>query len=239
MASRRKRMGEILIAAGLLKESQLEAALHSQRTWGGKLGSTLVRMGFAREDDILKCLSSQLRLPSVDFLKTTCSRRAVQAVPRSIAEKYNVMPVAYKEESGKKSVILAMSDPTSLDAISEIEFQTSLRVRPVVATESGINRAIDRYYRQGDFEEREGEGQVVELAPGAAEEMVVYHPDRAQRAAPPRPADEMVILDRGEEKRISPLDGVDPGRLLQVLIRVLEDKGVLDRKDLEEALRGP
>ncbi len=209
--------------AGLITETQLQAALSSQKTWGGKLGSTLVRMGFAREEDILRCLSAQLRLPAVDFRKVRISPRAVAAVPLRIAEKYHVMPVALKEELGKRAVILAMADPTNLDAISEIEFQTGVNVRPVVATESGITRAINYYYRKQGKDPAAQTPRSERVPVGAA--------------GGPGGEDEMVILQKGEERRVGALDGLDTGELLKVLIRVLEAKGVLTRKELEAALR--
>ncbi len=214
---RKKRLGEVLIDAGLLNETQLAAALNSQRTWGGKLGSTLVRMGFAREEDILKSLSAQLRLPSVDFRRVQISARAKELVPLRIAEKYNVVPVATKEELGKKLVVLAMSDPTNLDAISEIQFQTGVTVRPVVATESAITRAIDQYYRNR----------------GAPAAVAVEKP---VDLAAWDDGEEMVILQKGDEKRVSSMEGADPLELLQALLLVLEKKGVVSRREVEEAL---
>ncbi len=217
---RRRRIGEILLEAGLINEDQLTAALSSQKTWGGRLGSTLVRMGFVKEEDILRCLSAQLRLPSVDFRKVRVSPRAVAAIPQRIAEKYHVMPVAVKEELGKKSVILAMADPTNLDAIAEIEFQTGVNVRPVVATESAIARAIDYYYRKV--------GPDPVSVGGRAEKVRLPESDGS---------DEMIILERGEERRVSPLDSLDTAGLVDLLIRVLERKGVVTREELEQALR--
>jgi type IV pilus assembly protein PilB len=217
--TKKKPLGELLIEAGRINETQLAAALHSQRTWGGKLGSTLVRMGFVREEDILRCLSAQLRLPSVDFRKVNVSPRALHTVPIRIAEKYNVIPVAIKEELGKKSVILAMSDATNLDAISEIEFQTGVNIRPVVAAESSITRAIDRYYRGRKVKEEYGYEKLVDLTDANG-------------------VDEMVIIRRGDEEKVSTLEGHDAVELIKVLIDVLEEKGVIDKKELEEALRG-
>ncbi|GAB4262117.1 MAG: hypothetical protein Kow0092_12210 [Deferrisomatales bacterium] len=215
----RKRLGEILKEGGLINDTQLKAALHSQRTWGGKLGSTLVRMGFAREEDILRCLSAQLRLPSVDFRKVKISPRTLTAVPMRIAEKYNVIPVALKEELGKKkSVILAMSDPTNLEAISEIEFQAGVTVRPVVATESSITRAIDQYYRNRRVAPTYGHEEKVDVAQVDAGE-------------------EMVILSRGDEVKLGRFQGVDARDLVQALIRVLEEKGVIEAADVERVLR--
>lgn len=221
--TRKKRLGEILTEAGLIKDSQLAAALHSQRTWGGKLGSTLVRMGVAREEDILKCLSTQLRLPSVDFRTIKINPRALEAVPLRVAEKYNVIPVAIKEELGKKSVILAMSDPTNLDAVREIQFQAGVNVRPVVAAESSITRAIDQYYRQRKVREQYGHERTVDLA---AVEV----------------AEEMVVVSEGKETvvAVSPLPGLSSTGALDLawaILRALEDKGVLSRAEIEAALR--
>ena len=204
--------------AGLINETQLSAALHSQRTWGGKLGSTLVRMGFVSEAGILKCLSAQLRLPSADFHKLNVSPKALQAVPFSIAEKYNVIPVALKEELGKKTVILAMSDPTNLDTISEIEFQTGVRVRPVVGAESSITKAIEQYYRDQNF--KSGYGFEKRLGLADADE-----------------TEEMVIFSGGEERTVSTAGKADPEALTKALIKVLVRKGVLSEEELEDALR--
>lgn len=215
---RKKRLGEILIDAGLLNETQLASALNSQKTWGGKLGSTLVRMGFVKEEDLLRCLSSQLRLPCVDFAKVRIAPKALQLVPHRVAEKYNVIPVAVKEEMGKKTVILAMSDPTNLDSISEIQFQTGVTVRPVVATESAITRAVDHYYLNRGREPSSGVDRRVDLAEVTS-------------------LDEMVIVSRGEEKRVSAADGADTAQLAKALAQLLLDKGLITRRELDEALR--
>ena len=215
---RKKRLGEILMDAELINETQLSAALHSQKTWGGKLGSTLVRMGFVSEAGILKCLSAQLRLPSADFRKISVSPKTVKSLPFSVAEKYNVVPIALKEEMGKKTVILAMSDPTNLDTISEIEFQTGVRVRPVVAAESSITKAIDRYYREKNFKTEYGYEKRVDLAAVDA-------------------ADEMVILTGGEEKTVNLVEKAEPAALVSALVHVLLHRGVVTEEELEQALR--
>lgn len=215
---RKKRLGEILIDAGLINETQLASALNSQKTWGGKLGSTLVRMGFVKEEDLLRCLSAQLRLPSVDFAKIRVAPKALQAIPHRIAEKYNVIPVALKEEMGKKTIILAMSDPTNLDVIGEIQFQTGVNVRPVVATESAISRAVDEHYLHQKAKEQYGYEKRVNLAQVSVQE-------------------EMIIVQRGDEKRVSALEGVDAQDLVKALVRVLVDKGLISRKELEDAVR--
>jgi len=216
--AKKKRLGEILLEAGLINETQLASALSSQKTWGGKLGSTLVRMGFVSEAGILKCLSAQLHLPSADFRKLSVSPKAIQAVPFRIAQKYSVMPVALKEELGKKTVILAMADPTNLDAIGEIQFQAGVRVRPVVAAESSINKAIDKYYQEKNFKSGYGFEKRVDLSTLDEDE-------------------EMVIFSGGEETPVSAIARAGSSELVAALLKVLMRKGMLSEAELEEALR--
>ena len=61
--AKRRRLGELLIEAGVLDPTQLQAALAEQKKWGGKLGRTLVEMGFVDEDSMVRALSRQLKLP--------------------------------------------------------------------------------------------------------------------------------------------------------------------------------
>lgn len=222
--SKKKRLGEVLVDAGLINDTQLSASLQSQRTWGGKLGSTLVRMGFAREEDILRALSSQLLLPAVDFNKVKISARAIHAVPLRIAEKYHVIPVALREEQGKKQLVLVMSDPTNLDSVSEIEFQTGCRVRPAVATDSAISRAIDFYYRTSGASSFEDSGVAKPVTVGLAD------------------VDESEVMQLVSDDRISDkkadtsatLDSLSTGALLKLLLRVLVRKNIITKKDLKE-----
>lgn len=221
--TKKKRVGEVLIDAGLINENQLSAALQSQRTWGGKLGSTLVRMGFAREEDILRALSSQLLLPAVDFNKVKVSPRAIATVPLRIAEKYHAIPVALREDSGKKELVLVMSDPTNLDTITEIEFQTGFRVRPAVATDSAIVRAIDFYYRSEGTSAAQPQPAAISISranPG--EKMQLVTDDRIPRTD-----------DNGD---MLTLDSLNAGALLKILIRVLIKRGLISKVDLIEEM---
>lgn len=220
--TKKKKVGEVLLDAGLINETQLSAALQSQRTWGGKLGSTLVRMGFVREEDILRALSSQLLLPAVDFTKVKVSPRALHAVPLRIAEKYHVMPVAVRDEQGKKELVLVMSDPTNLESVTEIEFQTGYRVRAAVATDSAIVRAIDFYYRS--------EGSVAARAAGngssgedESQKLQLVTDDRVPRT------------EHGTE--MITIDSLNTSALLKLLIRVMIKKGLISKADLAVELQ--
>ncbi len=219
----KKRLGEVLIDAGMINETQLSTALQSQKAWGGKMGSTLVRMGFVREEDILRALSSQMLLPAVDFNKVKVSPRALKVLPQRIAEKYTVIPVALREDQGHKQLVLVMSDPTNLEALSEIEFQTGCRIRPAVATDSAITRAIDFYYSKtsGDDKEALSSPSMVGLAEvDESEPMELVSEHHGGHG--PDPAG---------------LESLGTGQLLKLLIRVLVRKNIINKADIANEFR--
>lgn len=216
----KKKLGEVLIEGGLITENQLSIALQSQSTWGGKLGSTIVRMGFAKEEDILSVLSRQLGFPAVDFNKVKLSLKAVKTVPLRLAEKYNVIPVAVREAHGKKQIVLVMSDPTNLDIISEIEFQTGYSVHPAVATESAIAKAIDFYYKSGSI-----------IAAGQAPEKVSMSPITQHE-------EEMELVEHaGGLYDKTAFEDLPVDEMLRVLIRVLDRKGLVPKAELVNEVR--
>ncbi len=216
----KKKLGEVLVEGGLITENQLSIALQSQSTWGGKLGSTIVRMGFAKEEDILSILSRQLGFPAVDFNKVKLSLKAVKTVPLRLAEKYNVIPVAVRESNGKKQIVLVMSDPMNLDVISEIEFQTGYSVHPAVATESAIAKAIDFYYKSSST-----------IAAGMFPEKVSMTPMSRQE-------EEMVVLEReGGLYDKGTFEDLSADEKIIILTRILERKGVVSRGELTAEMR--
>lgn len=141
---RKRRLGEILQNAGLITDVQLAAALAEQKKWGGKLGRTLVEMGFVDEQSMTIALSRQLQLPLIDLDSAPIPGDAVQLMAVDIAERYGVFPIGGDLKS--KSVIVATSDPTNMDQLRDLAFRTGLKVQLAVATGSSIDRAIRRHY---------------------------------------------------------------------------------------------
>ncbi len=218
----KKRLGEVLLEAGVINETQLSVALQSQKSWGGKLGSTLVRMGFVREEDILGIISKQLGFPAVDFSKVQVSPKALRTIPVNLAEKYNIIPAAVKESGNKKQVVLVTADPTNIDVISEIEFQTGFRIRPVVATETAIARAIDQKYHSGS-----GPSAATGVTPDVVQLEEISEDE------------EMVVIEH-EDTTFSTsesLASLESDELLRLLIRLLIKKGVINRAELSLEIR--
>lgn len=89
MAEKRtKRIGEQLIDAGLISESQLLRALERQRTWGGRLGSNLVMIGAIKESDLLRFLASQTRVRELDIADIEISPQIVKKIPEKLLSSF-------------------------------------------------------------------------------------------------------------------------------------------------------
>ncbi len=74
----------------------------------------------------------------------------IDYVPVRTAEKFNLVPIGIEDApGGKKTIIVAMGDPTNLAALDELRFTTGCAVRPVVSGDGSIERAIRSYYYSG------------------------------------------------------------------------------------------
>ncbi len=137
-----KRLGDMLKEADLIDDFQLESALSHQRSWGGKLGTILVDLQFAKEEDIARVISEKLGYPYINLFEPEISEIIIKLIKPDIAKKYHVVPV----KKDKTSLTLAMSDPLDIEAIDAIRFITGLNIKPALAMESEIKDAIKKYY---------------------------------------------------------------------------------------------
>jgi type IV pilus assembly protein PilB len=136
------RLGELLLREKRVTPTQLQEALNHQRSNGGRLGTTLVKLGFIKDEDVTDVLSRQYGVPAVDLRDFELDAAIIRLIPGETAAKYNVIPVA---RTGN-TLTLAMTDPTNVFAMDDIKFRTGLHVEPVVASDSAIREAVAKHY---------------------------------------------------------------------------------------------
>jgi len=136
------RLGELLLREKRVTPAQLQEALNHQRANGGRLGASLVRLGFLRDEDITSVLSRQYGVPAINLKEFELDPAIVRLVPAETAAKYNVIPVS----RNGTTLTLAMTDPTNVFAMDDIKFMTGLHVEPVVGSEAAIREAIAQYF---------------------------------------------------------------------------------------------
>ena len=142
-----KRLGEMLVEAGLITPAQLQSAITHQKIARGRLGSNLVALGYITEEVLMDFLSHQTGVPRMDVRSVDVQPQVLKLIPHRLAEQFTVLPVAIKEP---KSLVLAMSDPSDLNAIDSARFASGLNIEPVVASHSALRKAIADLYRRLD-----------------------------------------------------------------------------------------
>ncbi len=138
------RIGELLLKEKRISPEQLQEALNYQRQNGGKLGFNLIKLGFVKDDEITALLSKQYGVPSISLHKFEIDPAVVKLVPAETAQRYQIIPLS----RAGATLTIAMTDPTNVFAMDDIKFMTGYNVEPVVASETAVVEAIQKYYGQ-------------------------------------------------------------------------------------------
>ena len=139
------RLGELLVREKLISLSQLRHAQEEQQKSGNNLGYTLAKLGYVSDDEITSFLSQQYRVPTVNLEEYEIDPEILKLVQKEPCERHKVVPVS---RTGN-SLIVAMADPTNLNAIDDLKFLTGYNIEPVIASETAIHNAIEKYYNAG------------------------------------------------------------------------------------------
>ncbi len=139
-----KRIGELLIDAGVITEDQLRHALTVQQEKGGKVVENLIALNYLDARAFLTFLSRQPGVASIDLMNYTIPRDLIQLVPRDFALKHEVVPL---DKMGRYLTV-GMACPLDAASISELERSTGLRVRPLLVSINDVRIALERYYEK-------------------------------------------------------------------------------------------
>ncbi len=142
----KRHIGQILIDQGILTEDQLRIALLEQTKTKAPVGRLLVQLGFVSEATLRDALSEKLGLQSVDLAHIIVDPTALKMLPRDMARRYRMFPVAFDRQS--KRFIVALADTNNIVAVDQLrahlkgDFEIELRL----AGDSEIERAVEHYY---------------------------------------------------------------------------------------------
>jgi type IV pilus assembly protein PilB len=143
----RKRLGDILVEAGLINNEQLQEALSKQKILGKRLGNVLVETGLATEDSIATTLARQMNIPYLNLNELSIPPEVLTTIPDGIVRSHNLIPV--KLDGNRLQI--TMVDPLDVFIIDEINFQTGYEIDISISAESQIEAAIRHYYGKHDM----------------------------------------------------------------------------------------
>ena len=148
------RIGELLVREKMLSLQQLQQAQEEAKRTGKRLGATLSRLGYVRDQELTQFVAKQYSLPSVNLSELEIDQAVLKLVPREICEKHQVIPI----RRNGPTLVVAMADPSNIYAIDELKFLTQYNIDPVVTSEASIETALGRYYDKGpDLDQMVGE----------------------------------------------------------------------------------
>ena len=244
------KLGELLIKANVLQESQLKAALAEQAKWGGKLGEILVRMSMVSEDILVRALSKQLNIPAVNLDAVQVIPPHVRSkIPAQTARDFAVLPLQLRDDG--KTLVVAVADPLNVRHLDELRAITKCRIVPNVAGRTSIARAYQRLYEENaelgeadtNFKVLDAQGRTVvkDMRPGAPQQgqaAAAPPPPPAARpaAAPARPSMSSVPSVGGGGSPSDLLKTVEEVQrkevaALKAMVELLIEKGVFTREE--------
>jgi type IV pilus assembly protein PilB len=137
-----KKIGELLVELGLIREEQLAEALKRQQRDRRPLGQLLIDMKAVDEQSLAAVLSYQMNQPMVDLPKVRIDREAIAHVPRELAERHHLIPLFVRE--GR--IHVAMADPGDRPALQEVANAAQLPAVGLLALRSEIEKAVAQQY---------------------------------------------------------------------------------------------
>ena len=140
----RNGFGDILIRRGVISPDQLSEAERIAREGGGNLQDSLVRLGYATGEEVMRALAQQHRHDFIELSEISIPESVIELVPESVARENAILPLA--EEDGLLKVIV--SDPEDFDTIEKLRFILNRKVEIALAPRENILEAINRYYGQ-------------------------------------------------------------------------------------------
>jgi twitching motility protein PilT len=145
MAEKKLKIGEILVAAGVIKEEQLAEALRSQSQLGGTLGENLIRLASLTEEELLTALSDQLGMQHINLTKVEVPAAVQRLVKMETVRLRRLLPIGFE---GNRLVV-GMVDPTDISALNEVEFQSGHTAKPVILSASHFELAMAFFQAHG------------------------------------------------------------------------------------------
>ena len=140
------RLGELLLAEGLITQQALDAALVESRLTGKRLGRVLSSHGTVSEDKLALLLSRQVDLPFVNLSRFVLRPEIVKLLPEATARRF----LAVVLEDRGDSLLVGFGDPSDFNAQDAVERILKRDIMPAACAESQLLAALDRIYRRTD-----------------------------------------------------------------------------------------
>ena len=201
------RLGEMMIARGLLTNDELEAGLQRQRVTGRRLGETLVETGVITSIDLARVLADHLNVPFVDLDERQPDVMVREVLNGDAVRRYRALPV----ERWSDQLVVALVDPLDVFVLDDLRVLTGERILPALADPAQIDAAIERLYHESGIESSLDDVSEVEDNNEIPDEIVDVEGGPIVRLA--NALLDQAVVDRASDLHIEPIEGAVRMRL--------------------------
>ena len=228
------RLGDVLIDFGYITQDQLQAALAYQKEHKNlRVGQALQELGYVNEHQVLEALAQRLHLRVIDFTQINADISAVEKVPRELAQKYDMLPIAING----RSLVIAANDPLNYYAIEDIRQLTAMEPEIVLAELEPLRRSIQYYYAEVRARKAASKANSSDMAAARSEEFAVDMTEEGGDTDAPiiRLLNSLVqraVTTTASDIHIEPFEG-------ETKVRMRIDGVIIDYVTLQRALHQP
>ena len=141
-----RRIGQILVDLGFLREDRLETLLEEQQQRPGEmLGQIAIGMGLITDDQLAHALGEQMGMQVVSLTDAVLPPEVLTHITEPMAQLYRIIPLSFEGNT----LTIAMCDPQKLSIIDELRSFLGYDIKAMVCTEKEMLKALDRYYSVG------------------------------------------------------------------------------------------
>ena len=151
MAPERKRIGDLLVDAGMITAEQLQDTLANKKD-GQKIGDALTERGLITENQLIEVLEFQLGIPHISLFQYPVDPTLLSLVSKEFAFRNLLLPI---KKDGNQLVV-AMHDPMDYMALDDLRLSTGFQISPAIATKDEIMSALYKYYSMDETFENIG-----------------------------------------------------------------------------------
>src|SRR5439155_10411901 len=206
---------DVIVDMGLASRGQVEDALESSRVAGTTPERVLLENGAITQDGLARALAGRYGLDHLDLGVFSVDMGAANLVTTAIAKRYQAVPVAFAD---KRTLLVAMSDPSNVLAVDDIAIMTGYEIRVAVAPPDDISALVSRLDRLEDVvgesvdrveDVEEDGGEVVALHETSEDAPVIKLVNQIVAQAVERGASDVHLAPEGRELRVRfRVDGV-------------------------------
>jgi MSHA biogenesis protein MshE len=140
----RIKLGELLLAAGIINQEIFNKAIDIQKKTGDKFGHILIELGIV-ESDILKLLAEQLHIRYIDLAHYELDSSLTHLLPETYARRYRALVLNSDDE---QHLIIGMTDPQDINAVDAISTLIKRPIKLAIVSEIALLKVLDRIYRR-------------------------------------------------------------------------------------------